>query len=533
MNKNIIKSIIFGSVILTSCNRDLLSPYTPGALTQEIAIKNVSDLSSLLNTAYSVVNSRTESEEVSVFTDECGIGYANGGQGISNDNEYYFLMTPQVLLPNAIWLNDYIALAYINRVIAFSTGVPTGTADEEITRKKVVAQAYALRAYLHLQILSYFTTDMTSDTALAGILADKVFDATTANNQQRATNKQFYDLIQADCNQSISIYNSLPASFDKTTANKFFAIGLKARAYEYKGDYPNAEIYANQVIAQSGLVLASTAVDYQKLFFTDNEGSNIETIFRFKRTPLQNGQPFSLHNAWCSITPNFTGSPFYEISRALFNKVAANNTFDAMNNPAYTDVRYRTIVAPTSKIDANYSTSSDYRNSDVLVVNKHGGTAIGSTTAASTASPGFNNDIKIMRLSEMYLIRAEARAAASDLPGAAAAVYEIRKARIIPAASQPALAVPVYGSPTAAWKGILDERRIEFAFEGYRFIDLKRIGIKAGASIDRDAADYTSSSANYPAANPANLPLTSYKFALPIPQAELTSNSVITQNPGY
>ncbi|MBC7654298.1 MAG: RagB/SusD family nutrient uptake outer membrane protein [Oligoflexus sp.] len=536
MNKNIIKSILFGSVLLTSCNRDLLSPYTPGALTQEVAIKNVSDLSLLLNSAYSAVNSRTESEEVSVFTDECGIGYANGGQGISNDNEYFFLMTPQVLLPNALWGSDYVALAYINRVIAFSATVPTGSTSDEITRKQVLAQAYALRAYCHLQILSYFTTDMTSDTALAGILADRVFDVTAASNRQRATNKQFYDLIQADCNQSIAIYNSLGAAgLDKTTANKFFALGLKARAYEYKGDYPNAENYANQVITQSGLILANSAAAYQRVFFTDDEASNVETIFRLKRTPLQNGQPFSLHNAWCSITPNFTGSPFYEISRALFNKVAANNTFDAMKNPAYTDVRYRTMVAPTSKIDANYSTSSDYRNSDVLVVNKHGGTAIGSTTAATTASPGFNNDIKIMRLSEMYLIRAEARAAASDLPGAAAAVNEIRQVRIFPnlTTGTPALPLQVYSSPTAAWKGILDERRIEFAFEGYRFIDLKRIGTKAGAKLDRDPADYTSSSANYPAANPVNLPLTSNKFALPIPQVELTSNNVITQNPGY
>jgi hypothetical protein len=42
----------------------------------------------------------------------------------------------------------------------------------------------------------------------------------------------------------------------------------------------------------------------------------------------------------------------------------------------------------------------------------------------------------------------------------------------------------------------------------------------AGASIDRDAADYSSTSANYPAGNPSNLPLTSTKFALPIPQVE-------------
>jgi hypothetical protein len=93
--------------------------------------------------------------------------------------------------------------------------------------------------------------------------------------------------------------------------------------------------------------------------------------------------------------------------------------------------------------------------------------------------------------------------------------------------------LPVYTSATNAWKAILNQRRLEFAFEGYRFIDLKRLGVLAGAGIDRNPADYSSSSANYPAANPSNLPLTSPKFALPVPQDELNANPGIQQNPGY
>lgn len=516
MNKNIIKAIIVGSLILTSCNRDLLTPYTPGSLTEEVAIQSVADISLLLNRAYSNMNSRSESEFVSVFTDEVGIGYANGGQGISDD--YVFLMTTSSGLPNALWVENYIALSNINRVIAVSDKVVAKNDSEENQKKILLAQAYTLRAYCHLKLMSYFTTDMTSDTALAGILADHVFDATNSNNNQRATNAQFYTLIHGDLDKALAIYNAVPAAIDKTVANKNFAMGLKARAYEYKGDYAQAEVFADKVIAESGLILASTAASYQQVFFTDNESANIETIFRLKRSAVQNGQDYNLHNAWCSIRPNFAGSPFYEVSRALFNKLAANTT----------DVRYRTIVAPSSVIDPNYATSPDYRNTDVLVINKHGGVATGTATAAVTQTNGFANDIKIMRLSEMYMIKAEARTKAADLVGAATAVNAVRKARINAAA-----VAPVYANATAAWKGILDERRIEFAYEGYRFIDLKRIGTLAGSGIDRNAADYTSSSANYPAANPANLPLTSYKFALPIPVVELNANKVITQNPGY
>ena len=530
MNKNIIKAILFGSVILTSCNRELLDAYVPGALTQQVAIQTPTDLALLLNRGYFAINYRVEAVQVSVFTDEVGIGSNNGGQGIQNDNEYLFGLTPQTVFPNQIWGNNYTALGFINRVIEFAATIPVASPADQISINKTLAQAYALRAFCHLKILAYFTTDMTSDTALAGILADHSFDATVANNNPRATNKQFYDLIQSDCDKSIALYNALgTTALDKISANKFFAIGLKARAFAYKGDYPNAETFANQVITQSGLTLANSAAAYQQIFFTDNEASNVETIFRLKRTPAQNAQGYNLHNGWCSVTPNFTGSPFYDISRALFNKLPKPAP-DPNNNNVITDTdyRYRTIVAPTSVINPSYATSSDYRNTDQLIINKHGGTAVGAATAATSATGGLTNDIKIMRLSEMYLIKAEARAAASDFIGAATNVNMVKAARYTTGYTP-----DVYGSPMAAWAGILDQRRLEFAFEGYRFIDLKRLGAKAGEGIDRDPADYASSSSNFPGANPANLPLTSFKFALPIPTVELTANNVITQNPGY
>jgi hypothetical protein len=45
-------------------------------------------------------------------------------------------------------------------------------------------------------------------------------------------------------------------------------------------------------------------------------------------------------------------------------------------------------------------------------------------------------------------------------------------------------------------EAILDERRLEFTFEGTWFIDLKRLATLAGVtSLDRDPADYSSNSA--------------------------------------
>ncbi len=501
------------SLVATSC-RDDLETYAPGALTEETAIQNTSDLQQLLNSAYNILTSRTESEFVSVFTDETGIGLANGGQGITD--WYVYFMTPNDSAAESLWGNPYLALARINRVIDISSRItPTNAADQQVLNR-ILAQAYTLRAYCHLVVMSYFSPDLTSDSALAGIIDDRVFKADD-NDYPRNTNGEFYSFIHSDLDKAISIFNTntaTPFADPSVMANINFARGLKARAYAYKKDYTNAEIWANTVISTSGKTLATPA-QYRSMFFSDSDTS--EVIFKFKRTPQQNAQASNLHNAWCSVRPTYSGSPFYEISRALFNKL---NT---------ADVRYNVINSPSSVIDLNYATSSNYRQSDVLVINKHGGyQSVGGTTAATTSTNGFNNDIKIMRLSEMYFIKAEARVAANDLVGAATAVKSILDARYGTAQT-----APVYATAQGAWKGILDQRRIEFAFEGYRFIDLKRLGTAANSGIDRDPADYSSSSSNFPGGNPSNLPLTSYKFALPIPRSETIVNTAIQQNQGY
>lgn len=523
--KKLILLFVFAGLFTVSCDDKLLEPFTPGSLTDDVAVQNSTGLRKVMNSAYNLMTNREDIVFSSVFTDEVGIGYANGGQGIADN--WIFFLNQSSFSPNEIWDGTYFALSRINRVITYADRLtPVDAADaENIARIK--AEALVARALCHLKIMSYFSPDPKSDAALAGILSDHII-TTSESNLPRVTNGAFYTLIHADLDNAIAIFNSLtipllPADPVAVTPTAYASInlakGLKARAYALKGDYTNAEIWADDVLATSGINPAATQVDYNKVFFTDNEPANTEVIFRLKRTPQQNTQDSNLHNGWASVRPNLAGSPFYEVGRSLFNVLNSNPL----------DFRRKTVVAPSSIIDPNYATSADYLNTDKLIIHKHGGVAAGTTTAATTAANGFNNDHKIMRISEMYLIKAEARVAAGDLAGAANAVDALRDKRFV--ANQP---TPVYADATAAWKAILDERRLEFAFEGYRFIDIKRLGVLAGISgVDRDPADYTSSSTNYPAANPVNLPLSSFKWALPIPQDELNGNGGIQQNPGY
>lgn len=523
--KNIFKlsMVSIGLLITSSCNQDLLETYAPGVIYEEEALLSSADLQLLLNSAITTMGSRAEAESVSIFTDEVGIGFANGGQGIND--EYVFFLNTGSSFPSTIWTETYASISRLNRIIDAAEKItPVDNTDANLIAN-LKAQALTLRAYGHLRILGYFSPDPTDDNALAGIISNQihVYDV---NDFPRSTNAQFYTFIHNDLNDAIALYQSAGIAANPNYGNINFARGLKARAYAYKGDYVNAESWANQVINTPGLVLANKS-QYRSIFWTDAVVP--EVLFRIQRNVQQNNQSTNLHNAWFSVRPSAAGSPFYEVSRALHNKLNPNNFAAANLGTILPDVRANLIIGPDSTINSDYSFAPDYRNSDRLIINKHGGRLnTSSNTWANTASNQNNNSFKIMRLSEMYMIVAEARANASDFAGVATAIKAIRDARF----GAP-VTVTAPTTPTAAWKMILDERRIEFAFEGYRFMDIKRLGAKANSGIDRDPADYSSLTSNFPGANPSNFPLTSFKWTLPIPNVELNVNTEIVQNPGY
>lgn len=518
--------------IFTSCDEDLLEPYTPGSLTEEVAITKSSDLQRLLNSSLNIMTNRTEYVFSSVYTDEAAPGSNNGGQGITGD--YIFVMNVANGSANALWTSNYAALARINRVIDGADRLtPRDATDAEIIARSK-AEALVLRAICHLKIMSYYSTNPKDDSALAGVLANRVIS--TGETPARTTNGAFYTSIHDDLNDAIAIFNvntapAYPAANVTFFPSRTLAQAMKARAYALKGDYVNAEFWADEVIGTSGINLATTEAQYNAVFHGHNEAANTEVIFRLRRTNPQNAQGSNLHNGWVSVGNRRNGSPFYEVSRALFNHFAPgfdpgvnfnDPTITAATNTAFLalpDYRVRTnvFVGPTattsSLIDRNYTTSADVRSTDIIVLQKHGG------QLALTSGAGYNPSFMVSRISEMYFIKAEARAFANDFIGVASALQFVVNARF---STDPVVATPA--SPQAAWKAILDERRKELSFEGFRFIDLKRIGTLAGAGLDRDAAEYASGAWNFPGGDPANLPLTSHKFTLPIPIDELNAN---------
>ncbi|MBC7743594.1 MAG: hypothetical protein H7096_00660, partial [Flavobacterium sp.] len=129
--KKLLLLFLLTGLFTVSCDDNLLKPFTPGAVTDAVAVQDSNGLRKLMNSGYNLMTDREDSVFTSVFTDEAGIGYANGGQGITDN--YIFFVNQSSFSPGEIWVNTYFALARINRVITYADRLtPVDAADAEI-----------------------------------------------------------------------------------------------------------------------------------------------------------------------------------------------------------------------------------------------------------------------------------------------------------------------------------------------------------------------------------------------------------------
>ncbi len=129
------------------------------------------------------------------------------------------------------------------------------------------------------------------------------------------------------------------------------------------------------------------------------------------------------------------------------------------------------------------------------------------------ASPSPQNYI-FLRLADIILLKAEALNETGDLNGAAELVNQIRDRVDLP---------PVNASTQEAMRlAIENERRLELAFEGHRWFDLKRTGRALEVMSDIQGPN-----------GMINYGVNENKLFWPIPQSELDNNANLVQNPGY
>ena len=342
------------------------------------------------------------------FTDNTRKGVGNRGQGVQ---VHTWSINSSTVEPAGLWNNLYGVINRLNRVLAVIDNIPTKNAAEVLTINRIKAELLVIRAMNHFDLMRLYSPSFTNTSDLAVPYIDF---PVVLEKPVRNTVAEVYTGIDKDL-------DAASALFGNSTNTKFYVTkdvisALKARVSLYKGnDNINAINNASTLISKYPLVNINSFPDV----WTD--ASDTGVIFQLSRNPGEGA-------AGTLFTDN-NGDIFFSPSDELVS--------------LYSALDIRRFV---------------YFNSNLQEVDKYPGT---------TANPGLNN-IKMFRVAEQYLIRAESYAKEKDLVKAAADYNMLRRNRINNYVDE------TFTTELDALAKISEERRRELAFEGHRFFDLKR-----------------------------------------------------------
>jgi starch-binding outer membrane protein, SusD/RagB family len=282
----------------------------------------------------------------------------------------------------------------------------------------------------------------------------------------RVSLEETYAQILTDLTAALSL---LPEENDRTRFDQYDAKAFLARVYLQKGDYDRALTMADDVIQNSGAVLNASVL----AAFTNK--SSAEVLFEIQQNDQNNAGNSNdgLATFYSSNQLGFGGRGDVRIAEKFANRYDANDQRGL-----------------GSKIGARLLYIGDGRR------------------AGAIRSYKWNNagqNIPLLRLAEMHLVRAEANIRLGSTVGAT----PLSDVNLIRNRAQ---AAPV---TVATLETVLRERELELAFEGARIHDFKRTGQGIPTS---DTTFFTSSA---------------QRLVMPIPKYEINLGNALPQNAGY
>jgi starch-binding outer membrane protein, SusD/RagB family len=345
----------------------------------------------------------------------------------------------------AAYQGIYRAINSANSIIAAVPGVQDPLLTQ-VEKDKILGEAYFIRA------LGYF--DLGRGWGGVQIQLEPTENFESLKGVKRSTLEQTYDQVLADLTKAEQLVPE-----DATTRNrvqKSAVRALRARLHLYRKQWADAAAYATQVIDNPKY---SLVVPY-KTFFTApflSPESVLELAFSVNDRN-------SFWNLWypSSLGGQFTLKP----SAGIVEK---------LNNPNIGGSRNALLAGGGASV---YGTLYN--------------------TFATSTDPAY-----LIRIAELYLIRAEARAQLNDLAGAVADLNKVMARAGVPQLLE--------AGKENLLLAIEEENSVEFAFEGHRWFDLVRTG-RAGAVLGLTNTNY---------------------WLFPIPYQDVLSDPDVTQNPGY
>jgi starch-binding outer membrane protein, SusD/RagB family len=394
--------------------------------------------------------------------------------------------------PNAHFIHWETSYYAINQANLILEALPKIAKMSQANKDLVEAQTLFIRGLLYFELMRAYAYDPTVEIKEASkggvpLMKNGVIDATHIQLLGRASIKEVYDFIYSDLTASIGKFVSSGKTATFAFANKTAAQALFSRVALYNGDYTNAAKYAGDALAAGGIGRFQAKDNYLASWRSAN---NPESIFELGYQTNENvGVNTSLQTTYTTLV-------------ASGNRTQTGGFGDLVPTKAILDI-FESEKDTTGKVIV------DVRRALYELGTAGRGTAEIECTKFLGRSGAVNLDnIPVIRISEMYLNRAEALAKSGNEAGALTDVNLIRTRAGLPAKTM------LTGK--ALIDEILKQRRLELAFEGHRFFDMKRQGLDI-----------------IKAAPVQNLAFTDFRVLAPIPVREIQANSNLKQNVGY
>jgi CRISPR/Cas system-associated protein endoribonuclease Cas2 len=349
------------------------------------------------------------------------------------------------------WSRFYTLIAQANLMLLHVPNMPDNDFSSLAVKNNYLSEAWFIRAYTYYYMIR--------------IWGDPVYVTSVYNNVNfgdvppvpRTPQAQVLDSCLADLRNADSFMSygggTLSAS---VRANKGSVEALEAEIYAWMHNYDSCHAYCQKVITQGGYSMEPMAT-YSNIWAGQ---SSYESIFELAMTYNPNDPNFQDQNAWAEAQFGFFG---------LFLKgdTVQNQNYNCWIAPKYgllgsflftdtTDARMKAILV---HIPASSGDSAGY------MMTKYANFLFQQPT--SQTYPYINNDLVLLRLSDMYLLDAEAEASLGNL-GAASQDLAMTETRAGITSYQN------ISSATNMLMEIMAERGREFIGEGSWYYDLIR-----------------------------------------------------------
>lgn len=479
------KLVLFGilSLSLFSCETEDITFAPYDSIDDTKVLTKPSDFTNIINGAYVYMLKRGGdtgfSSELLIDSEVATDNVIISPQGRqSNKDGYRFTSTPTSShfdFYNAAYRSVTFANIALSQIDKLEAGA---------FRDNIEGEARFIRAINHFELLRNYSKIPTQSADAMGSLGVSYYEVINPIlKPSRLTVQESYDKVLAD------LLIAKDKIGDNTIANgrpgRAAVHALLSRVYLYMGQWQNCIDSANLAISTYSGDVATRLQFYTSATSGLWEDSNSNgVLFKIKVEVAD------------AITPGVTYSQAagsqtkseYVVTKEFYDKFQAS------------DIRKAAYIK-TGPFSGN-----TYNN-----ISKYDGRGTGQRNVV---------DVKILRLEEVYLNKAEAEYRLNG--GGLASLDKVRAVRYSPA---------VAGGETgqALFDAIQLERRLELAFEMDRFYTLKRLNLPVQRSAtDGHFANGTGTPAEFP-----TLAAGDFRWQFPIPQDERDINGNLQQNPGY